>query len=114
MTLAVAVRQMQSKGGNFVLSQIDPLALHLPAVSKRVSVADGALKIKNTANDKTEFKIKLERGCLQAKSGDQVPNMIVINFFVTRSNPAPKTVTFLAEDVRSRDVVVLVLKALVV
>jgi len=50
----------------------------------------------------------------QAKSGDQVPNMIVINFYVTRSNPAPKTVTFLAEDVRSRDVVVLVLTALVV
>ena len=34
------VRQMQSKGGNFILSQVDPAAMHLPAVPKRVSVGE--------------------------------------------------------------------------
>ena len=34
-------------------------------VPKRVAVAEGSLKIKATANDKTEFKIKIEPGCMQ-------------------------------------------------
>jgi len=63
-----------------------------------VSVADGALKIKNTNTDKTEFKIKLERGCVQARARDDVPNLLMLSFFVTRSNPTPKTFALLAED----------------
>lgn len=89
---------MQTKGGNFILSQVDPAALHLPAVPKRVSVADGALKIKNTNTDKTEFKVKLERGCMQARARVDVPNLLMLSFFATRSNPTPKTFALLAED----------------
>jgi hypothetical protein len=36
----------------------------------------------------------------------------MLGFPATRSNPSPKTFLLLAEDVRSRDVVVLVLRAL--
>ena len=106
------VRQMQSKGGNFVLGQVDEQALHLPAVPKRVAVADGALKIKNVATDKTEFKVKLEPGCMRTTARPDVPNLLTLTFFATRSNPTPRTFAMLAEDVRSRDVVVLVMRSL--
>jgi hypothetical protein len=53
------------QGGNFVLGLVDPQALHLPAAFKRIAVADGTLKLKNASTDKTELKLKLERGCLQ-------------------------------------------------
>ena len=42
-----------------------PLTFCALPVPKRVAVAEGSLKIKATANDKTEFKIKIEPGCMQ-------------------------------------------------
>jgi hypothetical protein len=38
--------------------------------------------------------------------------MLELSFGVSRSNPTPKVFSFLAEDERSRDVVVLVMRAL--
>jgi hypothetical protein len=48
----------------------------------------------------------------QVQAKEDVPNMLTLGFPATRSNPSSKTFLLLAEDVRSRDVVVLVLRAL--
>ena len=52
------------------------------------------------------------REYLQSKAREDVPNMLELSFGVSRSNPTPKVFSFLAEDERSRDVVVLVMRAL--
>lgn len=67
--------------------------------------------MKNADSDKTEYKFRLCKGCISVMAHPEIVRMFEVRFVQTKYNSAPTVYTFLADSLKSRDVIVLTLKA---
>jgi len=83
----------------------------MPASNKRLLCQGKELKVKNADSDKTEYKFRLCKGCISVMAHPEIVRMFEVRFVQTKYNSAPTVYTFLADSLKSRDVIVLTLKA---
>lgn len=69
------------------------------------------LKLKNADTDKTEYKFRLCKGCMMVTAHPDIVRMFEVRFVQTKYNSTPMVYTFLADSLKSRDVIILTLKA---